>query len=153
MDNLLKKGAGNPLGQARHLKNSWLSRTLARTSITWKIRIGMLIISISILISFMAVSITYTYKNMMSSSIEAARKNLVFSQNNLDNMLNMVENYSILLLSDEKIQDILSSRNAPKDSVLSQNQIMMRNRINAIEGSFETISADLLYDKFGNIYK
>ena len=101
MDNLLKKGAGNPLGQARHLKNSWLSRTLARTSITWKIRIGMLIISISILISFMAVSITYTYKNMMSSSIEAARKNLVFSQNNLDNMLNMVENYSILLLSDE----------------------------------------------------
>lgn len=152
MDNLLKKGAGHPLGQARHLKNSWLSRTLARTSITWKIRIGMLIISISILISFMAVSITYTYKNMMSSSIEAARKNLVFSQNNLDNMLNMVENYSILLLSDEKIQDILSSRNAPKDSVLSQNQIMMRNRINAIVGSFETISAVLIYDIYGNIY-
>lgn len=134
------------------LKNNWLSRTLAHTSITWKIRAGMFIISISILISFMAISISYTYRNMMSSSIEAAHKNLVFSQNNLDNMLDMVENYSILLLSDEKIQDTLSSREAPKDSVLSQNQILMRNRINAIVGSFETISAVLIYDIYGNIY-
>lgn len=131
---------------------TWFSSFPVCTSITKKIQTGMFIISISILISFMAISISYTYRTMMSSSIEAAAKNLVFSQNNLDNMLNMVENYSILLLSDEKIQDILSAKTAPVSTVLSQNQITMRNRINAIVGSFETISAVLIYDIYGNIY-
>ncbi len=133
--------------------SSKLHKTILSTSITGKIRTGMLVISISILIAFMSISISYSYQNMLEESIDSAYKNLVFSQNNLDNMLNMITNYSVILLSDEKIQDNLTQKEKPALSELSRIEITMRNRINAIVSSFSTINAVLIYDNWGNIYE
>ncbi|MGB8455600.1 MAG: histidine kinase [Anaerocolumna sp.] len=130
-----------------------LHKTIFGTSITSKIKMGMLVISISILVAFMSISISYSYQNMLTESIDSAYKNLVFSKNNLDNMLNMIMNYSVILLSDEKIQDVLTQKEQPTATELSRIDITMRNRINAIVGSYATINAVLIYDNWGNIYE
>ena len=136
----------------QRLKRTRFFRAYQKMSITWKIRFGMLAISLFILLSFMGVSIQYTYTNMLDSSLNSAKRNLTFSKNNLDNLLAIVENYSVILLSDEVIQETLDVKKEPSSSELSQNEILMRKRINAITSSFKSISAVLMYDSFGNIY-
>ncbi|MDE7331051.1 MAG: sensor histidine kinase [Lachnospiraceae bacterium] len=121
-------------------------------SIKVKILCSMLILAVCMILAYMLVSISYSYKSIRDSFIQSSLQDLSSAQNNADNLLSIVENYSVILATDDTIQNTLTYSNKPEGSYLSVNEILLRNQINNIIGTFPRINAVLICDVWGNIY-
>ena len=123
----------------------------AKHSIKQKISVGMLLISVAMILAFMIVAISYSYQVLLQSAASTAIKELDFAKNNIDNLLSIIENYAVILATDETIQSRLSV-SEPDAQTLSINAIALRNQINNIIGTFPRVNAVLLSDRFGNVF-
>ncbi len=121
-------------------------------SIKAKILSSMLILSICMILAYMLISITYSYQSILDSFVQSSLQDLSSAQNNADNLLSIVENYSIILATDNTIQTALTYDSPPEGAELSVNEILMRNQINNIIGTFPRINAVLICDVWGHIY-
>ena len=81
----------------------------AKHSIKQKISVGMLLISVAMILAFMIVAISYSYQVLLQSAASTAIKELDFAKNNIDNLLSIIENYAVILATDETIQSRLSA--------------------------------------------
>ena len=120
-------------------------------SIKVKILGSMLILAVCMIFACMVVSITYSYKSILDSFIQSSLQDLASAQNNADNLLSIVENYSVILATDDTIQNTLTCQERPEGTSLSVNEILLRNQINKIIGTFPRINAVLICDVWGNI--
>ena len=111
----------------------------------------MLLISVAMILAFMIVAISYSYQVLLQSAASTAIKELDFAKNNIDNLLSIIENYAVILATDETIQSRLSV-SEPDAQTLSINAIALRNQINNIIGTFPRVNAVLLSDRFGNVF-
>ena len=68
----------------------------------------MLLISVAMILAFMIVAISYSYQVLLQSAASTAIKELDFAKNNIDNLLSIIENYAVILATDETIQSRLS---------------------------------------------
>ena len=123
----------------------------AKHSIKQKISVGMLLISFAMILAFMIVAISYSYQVLLQSAASTAIKELDFAKNNIDNLLSIIENYAVILATDETIQSRLSV-SEPDAQTLSINAIALRNQLNNIIGTFPRVNAVLLSDRFGNVF-
>lgn len=123
----------------------------AKHSIKRKISVGMLLISVAMILAFMIVAISYSYQVLLQSAASTAIKELDFAKNNIDNLMSIVENYAVILATDETIQNKLAA-GEPDAQTLTINAIALRNQINNIIGTFPRINAVLLSDRFGNVF-
>lgn len=121
-------------------------------SIKVKILSSMLALSICMILAYMLISITYSYQSILDSFVQSSLQDLSSAQNNADNLLSIIENYSIILATDNTIQTTLTYDSAPAGAELSVNEILVRNQINNIIGTFPRINAVLICDVWGNIY-
>lgn len=121
-------------------------------SIKVKILSSMLALSICMILAYMLISITYSYQSILDSFVQSSLQDLSSAQNNADNLLSIIENYSIILATDNTIQATLTYDSAPAGAELSVNEILVRNQINNIIGTFPRINAVLICDVWGNIY-
>lgn len=121
-------------------------------SIKVKILSSMLALSICMILAYMLISITYSYQSILDSFVQSSLQDLSSAQNNADNLLSIIENYSIILATDNTIQTTLTYDSEPAGAELSVNEILMRNQINNIIGTFPRINAVLICDVWGNIY-
>lgn len=121
-------------------------------SIKAKILSSMLALSIFMILAYMLISITYSYQSILDSFVQSSLQDLSSAQNNADNLLSIVENYSIILATDNTIQTTLTYNSRPAGTELSVNEILIRNQINNIIGTFPRINAVLICDVWGNIY-
>lgn len=112
----------------------------------------MLALSICMILAYMLISITYSYQSILDSFVQSSLQDLSSAQNNADNLLSIIENYSIILATDNTIQATLTYDSAPAGAELSVNEILVRNQINNIIGTFPRINAVLICDVWGNIY-
>lgn len=112
----------------------------------------MLALSICMILAYMLISITYSYQSILDSFVQSSLQDLSSAQNNADNLLSIIENYSIILATDNTIQTTLTYDSAPAGAELSVNEILVRNQINNIIGTFPRINAVLICDVWGNIY-
>lgn len=121
-------------------------------SIKVKILSSMLALSICMILAYMLISITYSYQSILDSFVQSSLQDLSSAQNNADNLLSIIENYSIILATDNTIQTTLTYDSEPAGAELSVNEILVRNQINNIIGTFPRINAVLICDVWGNIY-
>ncbi len=121
-------------------------------SIKVKILSSMLALSICMILAHMVISITYSYRSILDSFVQSSLQDISSAQNNADNLLSIVENYSIILATDNTIQTALTYHAEPTDSELSVNEILLRNQINNIIGTFPRINAVLICDVKGHVY-
>ena len=121
-------------------------------SIKFKILSSMLLLAVCMIFAYMMVSITYSGKILYNSFVQSSLQDLTSAQNNTDNLLSIIENYSVILATDNTISSALTYTDKPEGSVLSGNEILLRNQINNIVGTFPRIDAVLICDTYGNIY-
>lgn len=133
------------------LQKKYLS-SFINQSIKAKILSSMLALSICMILAYMLISITYSYQSILDSFVQSSLQDLSSAQNNADNLLSIIENYSIILATDNTIQKTLTSNSRPAGAELSVNEILVRNQINNIIGTFPRINAVLICDIWGNIY-
>lgn len=140
------------------MKNGYLQvfekikKYLMLGSVKTKILYSMIAISTCMIIAYMIIAITYSYDNMMESSINSSIQDITSAQNNADNLLSIVEDFSIILATDETIQQTLSSTEENRKQELSADEILLRNKINDIIGTFSRIDAVLISDTKDNVY-
>ena len=120
-------------------------------SIKRKISIGMLLISAAMILAFMLIAISYSYQVLLQSAAATAGRELDFAENNIDNLLSIIENYAVILATDETVQGKLSA-SEPDAQTLTINAIALRNQINNIIGTFPRVNAVLLCDRWGNVF-
>ena len=118
-------------------------------SIKTKILYSMLAISTCMIVVYMVIVIPYSYENMLEASINSSLQDISSAQNNTDNLVSIVEDFYIILATDETIQETLSSSG---EGELSADEILLRSEINDIIGTFSRINAVLLCDMQGNVY-
>lgn len=136
----------------KHNSIKKIRQLLSLHSIKARILCSMLIICSCTIVFYMITAIRYSHKNMLDSSIQSSLQDLTSAQNNTDNLLAIVEDFSIILATDETIQKTLASSDTQKASELSLNQLLLRTKINDIIGTFPRINAVLLSDNADNIY-
>lgn len=138
--------------KGRKYRKTSAQKPLRIHSISTKISVSMLIIASIMIVTFTVISITYSYKNMLNSSIRLSRQDLTSASANIDNLLETAENYSVLLATNSNIQHCLSKgANADSES-LSLNEISVRNTLNETISLFVRVNAVLLSDTAGHIY-
>lgn len=120
-----------------------------KNSVKRKLSIGMLLSSTAMILLFMIIAISYSYQVLLQSAAATAAKELEFAENNIDNLLSIIENYAVILATDETIQTSLSSKQDLDAQTLSMNIITVRNQMNNIIGTFPRVNAVLICDKWG----
>lgn len=123
-----------------------------KNSVKRKLSIGMLLSSTAMILLFMIIAISYSYQVLLQSAAATAAKELEFAENNIDNLLSIIENYAVILATDETIQTSLSSKQDLDAQTLSMNIITVRNQMNNIIGTFPRVNAVLICDKWGNVF-
>lgn len=137
-----------PEKMKHYFKNKFFNSFI---SVTTKVNFGIITISISVLVIFMFISITYSNKTMLDESLSLEYRSLLFSKNNLDNLLSIIKNYSVIILTDEQIQKSLSSK-SPSETNVTKAEILIRNRLSSLIGTFPRINAVIIQDMSGHYF-